>query len=166
MKKRLAISLFFLATAAHADEPITDSYGTSPGSLIRRARGHDGDKTVLASGDVLNGVYGRGYTGTAFTTANNAAIELQTSQAWTPSANGTKVIVKTTQTGGTSQAAVLTITNNGLTLLSDAAPRTNLTPPAVGTLVWNSADGQLCVSTGTAVNSWVQVADGTTACSH
>lgn len=48
----------------------------------------------------------------------------------------------------------------------DAAPRTNITPEEAGDLIWNSADGELCVSTGTVATSWVQAADQSTACSH
>ncbi len=60
----------------------------------------------------------------------------------------------------------LVTATGGLALPSNAAPRTNVTPTAAGQLIWNSADKQVCVSTAATVTSWVQAADGTTACSH
>jgi hypothetical protein len=114
----------------------------------------------------MNGLAGRGYNGSAFTTTSGISLELQASEDWTATANGTKFVFKTTPVTTATSAASLTVSSSGLSLLTNAAPRTNLTPLAAGTLVWNSADGQLCVSTGTVATSWVQVADGTTACSH
>lgn len=59
-----------------------------------------------------------------------------------------------------------TVTLSGyLSLMVDPAPRTNITPGRAGSLIWNSSDLELCVSTGTAASTWVQAADGTSACS-
>lgn len=157
-----------LGIGAKAEDLMTvygDS-GTKPGRCVLRARGHAQGTDHVYSGDALNGMYARGYNGSAFTTANGASIEIQASEDWTTTANGTKFVFYTTPKQSTTAAAVLTVNGAGLQLLTNAAPRTNLTPSAAGTLVWNSADGQLCVSTGTVATSWVQVADGTTACSH
>ncbi|RTL20764.1 MAG: hypothetical protein EKK55_17415 [Rhodocyclaceae bacterium] len=55
-----------------------------------------------------------------------------------------------------------------LTIPQNAAPRTNVTPTSVGQLILNTTPtpDQLCFSTGTAVSTWVQVADGSSACSN
>lgn len=55
-----------------------------------------------------------------------------------------------------------------LTIPQNAAPRTNVTPTSIGQLILNTtpAPSQLCYSTGTIPSSWVQVADGITACSN
>lgn len=50
-------------------------------------------------------------------------------------------------------------------LPTDVAPRTNVTPAYAGQLIFNSADLEVCVSTGTSASTWTNVEDGT-ACSH
>jgi hypothetical protein len=84
--------------------------------------------------------------------------------------NATITIAGSLTTTGDAQigdAITDIITLTGLPRLpADAAPRTNITPTAAGELIWNSADAQICVSTGTTASTWVQVSDGTTACSH
>lgn len=60
---------------------------------------------------------------------------------------------------------VSTMTMSGLLgIRANAAPRTNITPTAAGQLIWNSTELELCVSTGTTVNTWTRVSDGTSAC--
>lgn len=167
MKTRFATLAFILlavGVAASIEDLIT-VYGSRPGLTVRRANGHEGFEGPVLSGDKVNGIYGRGYNGSAFTTSDSASVEIQATEDWTSTANGSKVVVTATQATEATAATVLQIGANGLTLLSDAAPRTNLTPLAAGTLVWNSGDDELCVSTGTVATSWVLVADGSTACS-
>jgi hypothetical protein len=169
MKRFSILSVLFLLVASVGAENFSDSGGDSsnkPGSCVLRSRGHAQGREHLYSGDTLNGIYGRGYGASAFATANGVSLELQASEDWTAAAQGTKMVVYTTPKQSTMAALVLTVDGAGLQLLSNAAPRTNLTPQVAGTLVWNSADAQLCVSTGTTVTSWVQVSDGSTACSH
>ena len=60
-----------------------------------------------------------------------------------------------------------TITLTGLPALpSDSAPRTNITPTVAGQLIYNSADKEVCFSTGTAATTWVQIRSASTACTH
>jgi hypothetical protein len=168
MKSFFLTMLFVLSPFSYAAESQLNPSTSWGDSVIRvqRGRGHPGDKATIQSGDVINGLAGRGYNGSAFTTSDGISLELQASEAWTSTANGTKLLIKTTPVTTATAATSLTVSSAGLGLLSDAAPRTNLTPLSAGTLVWNSADNQLCISTGTTVSTWVQVADGTTACSH
>lgn len=49
---------------------------------------------------------------------------------------------------------------------SNAAPRTNVTPVRAGLLIFNSAGSEVCLSTGTALNTWVKIAAPTTACAN
>jgi len=169
MRKNLAwLFVLGLAATARAGEARISGLYTWGDDLfcVNRGNGHPGDKRAVASGDIFTGLSGRGWNGTGWTTSSAVSLELQASEAWTSTANGTKIVFKTTPVTTATSAASLTVSSSGLNLLTNAAPRTNLTPLAAGALVWNSADNQLCVSTGTATNSWVQVADGTTACSH
>lgn len=49
---------------------------------------------------------------------------------------------------------------------SNAAPSTNVTPVRAGLLIYNSAGQEVCLSTGTALNTWVKIAAPTTACAN
>lgn len=68
---------------------------------------------------------------------------------------------------GSTNALTGNLTTTGtLGLLSDSAPRTNITPVAAGALIYNSADKEVCVSTGTTKTTWTTIASTTNACSH
>lgn len=65
--------------------------------------------------------------------------------------------------------AVATMTISGaFRLRLDAAPRTNITPGAIGELIVNTGatPDELCFSTGTTVSTWVQVSTPTLACQN
>lgn len=47
---------------------------------------------------------------------------------------------------------------------TNSAPRTNLTPLAAGSLVWNTTNLELCVSTGTTKLTWALTTSTSTAC--
>lgn len=49
---------------------------------------------------------------------------------------------------------------------SNAAPRTNVTPVRAGLVIYNSTGLEVCLSTGTALNTWVKIAAPTTACAN
>lgn len=144
---------------------VSTEYSASPGTSVYRANGQFGNELPIASGDTLNEVAARGYDGSNYSASDVVALRMVAAEAFTASAQGTTVQVRTTQTGSITPATVLTVGSNGLSLLTDAAPRTNLTPPSAGTLAWNSGDGELCVSSGTTASTWVQVSSPTAACS-
>lgn len=51
-----------------------------------------------------------------------------------------------------------TITVNGLfTMTVSTEPNGGVTPGAVGQLIWNSTDSELCAATATVASSWVRV---------
>jgi hypothetical protein len=54
----------------------------------------------------------------------------------------------------------------GLGIPSNAAPRTNVTPARAGMLIFNSAGGEVCVSTGTLVSTWAKLSSPGTACAN
>lgn len=72
------------------------------------SQGVIGTPTALNSGDFIGRVGGWGYDGTSFTTTTNANayIGLETTQAWTSSAHGAKVIVGVTANGSATSATV------------------------------------------------------------
>lgn len=182
MKKYVIVLLSLFACCLYADETFDDVsylYGPSdviPGVYAYRARGTSRDKEVIGSSDTIMGFFGNGYKGaTGFTpyATPRVGMYFQAAENWSSTANGTKILFKTTPLTTAVPATALTIAGGEVTigtslftLPSNAAPKTNVTPTAVGQLIYNSTANQLCVSTGTALNTWVQVADGTTACSN
>lgn len=146
----LALMIGFIPMVSHADGT-SDVYGGSsatPGDRIRRARGHDRDKEAILSGDVINGLYGRGYNSAAFPSTDNVTVELQAAEDWTTTANGTKVLIKTTPTGTATPATAMTIDDDGNVTVAGS-----ITGGGAGNGTWLSgtATGVLGVSGNTAV---------------
>lgn len=92
-----------------------EGYGNSDavGVTSKRGRNDFTIKETLASGDNLFFIKGYGYNGTAFGTNAAASIEFQANQAWTSTANGSKIIFKTTPDGSVTPATVMTIDDDG-----------------------------------------------------
>lgn len=119
--KRLicAILCFFLVDPISFAEDFSNpstAYGTStntPGSRVNRARGTSRDPEHIYSGDVINGVYGRGYDGVSFGAADDVSIEEQASEDWTTTANGTKVLIKVTAPQTTTPITAMVVTSSG-----------------------------------------------------
>ncbi len=76
----------------------------------------------------------------------------------------------TTLTATTENATTITGTNisatGNISIPTDAAPRTNVTPNRAGNLIFNSTDSQLCMSTGTTASTWAIAATTGTKCGH
>ena len=76
-----------------------------------------------------------------------------------------------TVSGTTTLTGALT-TNGTLSLQVSTAPRSSdanvaIVPPAAGSLVYNSTDKELCVSSGTTASTWIEVSTfGVVACRH
>lgn len=148
----MILSFSVIAYPAHAVD--IDAYGASsatPGDRVNRGRGHDRDKEPILSGDVINGLYGRGYNGSAFTTSDGVSIEMQASQDWTTTANGTKILIKTTPAGSTTAATVGTFQSDGgfLPFSRTEAQLKVSTPTATGAIYYDSTNKEFVQSTGT-----------------
>lgn len=148
--KRIILLLLAVLTALpiYADDELYDSYGSTPGNRIRRSRGHERDRDVILSGDGINGIYGRGFNGSAYTTSDRVSIELQANENWSTTANGTKVLIKTTPDGSTTMATVATINSLGLLI----------TPPSSQTI----AEGGTITADGCGTTKRITSADPVT----
>lgn len=103
---------------------LIDAYDTSgnnsfplalPGIVGRRAVGpYGGPYSNVPNGTVLFAFGGRGSTTNGFTTTNAATASFQTSENWTPSANGADIVFATTKNGGISRVNYLFVRNDGL----------------------------------------------------
>lgn len=174
MKRIVILSLFILGlnpAPAFSHDGTLDAYGnggstTTPGQRIRRGRGHDRDKERVQSGDVIHGIYGRGYTGSAFTTSDNAAIEMQAAENFSSTANGTKVLIKTTPAGSTTAATVGTFQPDGgfLPYSRTEAQLKVSTPTVAGALYYDSTNNEIIRSTGaTTCLDYAKIEDPTAA---
>lgn len=165
----------FVMGAGEVSGPET-SYGGTPGIKVYRANGHSQDRIAVRSGDIINGLYGYGYNGSAFTTNAGVAIKEKASQNWTTTANGTKITFETTPDGSTTATEVMSIDNAGNLTVAGALDVTgsitvaavlNLytrtsaqikitTPTAVGQVIFDTTLKQIVIGTATAnCTSWV-----------
>lgn len=182
--KKLLLSVFLIGCIGSANAGMLDEinyrYGDStnkPGIQVGRARGQSTSPEHLYTSDIINGIYGFGYDGTVFNTTSRSSIEIQASENWTSTANGTQILFKTTPATTTTAGTALTIGGGNVSvsvpfvLLNSTAPRTtssfaNMTILA-GAMVFNSTDNEICVATGTTQSTFIEVATGTiTACRH
>lgn len=107
--------------------------------------------------------------GSAGSYSTFTATELTLDSGQTLTNNGTSALVGNTTVTGTlgvtGATTVSTITVSGLiTLRGDSDPNTNVTPTAVGQLLFDTNDLYICYSTAATSNSWVISFDTATKC--
>ena len=99
----------------------TDTGNQAAQFVQRRARGSSGAPLAVTSGDNLGLISFRGHRGADFS-GTKAGITVKATEAWTASANGTRMLFQTTQNGTSALNTVLEITHdskvkiNGTTL--------------------------------------------------
>lgn len=98
---------------------LIDAYGASPIIRGRHANGSAASPTATALDDSLTGLTGRGYGATGFAAANRVEIRAHAAQAWTDTAQGTYVVIRTTTNGTASQAERVRFTDNGRVRLNN-----------------------------------------------
>ena len=90
----------------------TSNGSEAPQYIQRRARGSYSTPYRLQNGDNIGLFSFRGHNGGSFT-GSKAAITVQAAEAWTSSANGTKIFFATTENGTTSLKTRMEITHDG-----------------------------------------------------
>lgn len=163
----LAIGLLTVASVLNADGNNSDYVGygddSNVGVVTKRARAQFGTPGKLLSGDALGVFQSYGYNGSAFV-GPKGSIEIQANQNWSSTANGTKILFKTTPDGSTTQATTLTLDDDGnltttgyLTMYTRTSAQIKVTTPtAVGQTVFDTTLNQPVFSTGTATwADWV-----------
>lgn len=121
MKKLFLIALFLPSLSWAGAAAIEGSLNLEGYSLTdniginsKRGRGAFYEKETLISGDVLFRINSYGGDGTGFKTSPSAVIEMSASENWSPTANGTKILFKTTPTGSTTPGTSFTIDSTGI----------------------------------------------------
>ncbi len=140
-----------------------------PSFIGRSARGTLAAQSATQNGDDLVVVAGRGHTGTAFGTANQATMGFAASENWSTSANGSSFYIATTANGTTTQTAKFGVGNDGkvgigtsftalatlhVSSATSGVPTTPIVMVTSGTanisaktLFWIEADGKIGIST-------------------
>jgi hypothetical protein len=90
----------------------TDTPNQAPQFIQRRAQGTSETPYAVGVGDNLGLVSFRGYTGSGFS-GTKATLAAQATENWSPTANGTKLILGTVENGTTNLRNVLEITHDG-----------------------------------------------------
>ncbi len=100
---------------------VIDAYGNEPGFIGRRANGTRTSPTVAVNGSNLLSVKGRGWTGSSFS-GTRVEILFESTETFSPSANGTLMTFLTTPNGSTSRVRRMTIDENGLVGIGTTNP--------------------------------------------
>lgn len=85
------------------------SAGGTTGVSTFSARGTSASPTATQSGDDIYFMGGRGYGSSTWGIGSKVSINMEASQAWTDSAQGTKITLSTTPNNSTTRADVMTI---------------------------------------------------------
>lgn len=134
--------------------------GTTPVLTVGDAGAEDTQINIV--GDALSYSVGFNNTTNVFNISTGTTLNSGTALSINSSAD---VTISNNATLGGAVTDIITFT--GLPRLpTNATPRSSVTPTAAGELIWNSGSSEVCVSTGTTMTTWVQVADGTTACQN
>lgn len=155
MKRLLMLSSFLFASVLFAGPDPRgilelEGYGNSDAAGITSKRGRNDFtiKETLASGDNLFFIKGYGYNGTSFGTNAAASIEFSANQAWTSTANGSKIIFKTTPDGSVTPATAMTIDDDGNVAVTGTMATTGAT-----TLSSATVTNRLLVGSGTGIST-------------
>jgi hypothetical protein len=92
---------------------LMDAFGSSPIFTGRRAQGTVASPTASVSGNTLAMFAAYGYGSTGYSSSQRAQINLQSSETWTDSAQGTRISFLTTQIGTTSTTTKMLIDDVG-----------------------------------------------------
>jgi hypothetical protein len=95
------------------NDGFSDTTGTAPQFVLRRARGTRAAPTALLAGNLIGSIVGRGHNGTEITAGTRAAIQFAATQNWTTAANGTRITLSTTENGTITPTERLRIEQNG-----------------------------------------------------
>lgn len=95
-----------------------DDAAQIPSFEFYRSGGTNVTPDTLTSGAYIGAMIARGYNGSSFSTAK-AGVYFRTSEAWTPSVNGTEILFNITPKGGTTETNKMLLTN-GYVQISDS----------------------------------------------
>ena len=92
---------------------LLDAYGNFVALTFRRASGTAAAPTAVGSGVTMGAMNAFGYGATGYTTTARASVNMNSAEAWTDTAQGTLVTVRTTPLGSATSAEVLHIDGAG-----------------------------------------------------
>lgn len=148
----IALFSFGIVSANSGDIRLQDfSESVGVGINMRQGKGHNKNREAVASGDTLGFLRGFGYTGSSFPADAGVGIDFEAAEAWTATANGTEIAIKTTAVGATTAREVGTFESDGgfLPFSRTEAQLKVSTPTAVGAIYYDSTNKEFVQSTGT-----------------
>ncbi|MFA6038427.1 MAG: tail fiber domain-containing protein [Legionellales bacterium] len=107
------------ATTQVCFESYVDS-SSSPRLIFRKARGTMASATATLSGDSIGVIYGRGHTGTSFSTGNDTYIILSAAENFSTTAKGTQIAFYTTVKTTTTNSQGMILNHNGNLLIGNS----------------------------------------------
>jgi hypothetical protein len=106
---------------------LMDGYGASPIFVGRRADGTAAlPSAISGSGKIIASLAGYGYCATGYSNSSRAEVRFVSEQAWTDTAQGTRISFFTTASGTTTPLERMTIKNGGNIGIGTTNPQTKL----------------------------------------
>lgn len=167
MKKLLSLGLILIPALLFAgpdpqgkQDMVGYGYSDSVGIDAQRYRGGMLSPDALSSGDTLFYINAYGYNGSAMTSTPRATLEINASENWSTTANGTYFSVQVTTNASTTMNEVVRMGNlagQAYLMITPNLSITVSTPTAVGQMGVTSAGVLYIATSAVSVNSWVKV---------
>jgi hypothetical protein len=103
-----------------------DNYANPQQTVLRRANGTATAPTALLNSQVIGLVGSRGYDGTSFTANNTGLMRFISDEAWSTTANGTRIDFQLVPNSSTTLTTVVTIKNEGSVGIGTTTPTEKL----------------------------------------
>jgi len=103
---------YFAGTDATIARITVGAFGSSPNLTFRRSNGTAAIPTAIAINDALGSIVGMGYSAAGYS-VGRASIDLIASEAWSNTAQGTRIELRTTTPGTTTLVTPLTLNSVG-----------------------------------------------------
>lgn len=99
---------------------LLDGFGVGNSFSFRLANGTNASKTAVTGPQNIGGISALGYDGSNYTTSGKASVLLASTENWSSTAQGARVVFATTANGGTATSNKVAVENNGdLTPMAD-----------------------------------------------
>lgn len=96
-----------------------DTFASSPVLAMRRSQGTAATPSALGSGQGFANIIGYGYGSTSYSSGGRATISFNANEAWTDTAQGSRINFNVTPNTTTTQTLVSTLSSTAFTILLD-----------------------------------------------
>lgn len=106
-------NLWAIGANATNNTVLMDAFGSNNFLAFRRASGTAASPTAIGSGNSIINIGARAYGATGYSSGNRASINMAAAEAWTDTAQGTRIAFNTTPIGSNTLAEGLSLENDG-----------------------------------------------------